>query len=171
MTVELCREPIVVEGDVTLGIHSNVADRSSHASGHAWVSVSTPAKTYYLGLWPDGHPRAVDNRGGCTDARMGIETGVQPTVSRYYRLTANQNWKLAGYINRPEVWKYTHTSAGWANQLIFEVLGIRLIPIQSVAFASAGELGKEIQKLEQQNSTTRLTPNPGDMVRLGVGMG
>jgi len=57
----------------TLGIHSNVAGgKNEFASGHAWLTVTTNGVTKAYGLWPDNHPRSIDNGDG-TDIRIGLE--------------------------------------------------------------------------------------------------
>lgn len=40
--------------------------------GHAWISVTKNGTVTVYGLWPDEHPRTLDNGDG-TDIRVGLE--------------------------------------------------------------------------------------------------
>ena len=63
-----------------MGIHSNVAgDGAALSAGHAWVTITQKGKTTFYGLWPDAHPRTVDN-GDASDIRIGLEVG-RPKMS------------------------------------------------------------------------------------------
>lgn len=81
-------------GDVILGIHSNVRNRTidpetgkavdpAFDDGHGWLSVTRDGVTTNYGLWPDSS-RAGDNGEG-NDIREGMEDRDTAAASRYYR--------------------------------------------------------------------------------------
>lgn len=163
-SVRLCTSEIALQGEVILGIHSNVAgDAEDYTAGHAWVSVETGFGTLYLGLWPDGHPRVSDRREECSDVRYNMEAGVTPIVSRFYRLTPSQTIKLNRFVNRPEVWGYFNTCAEWAAKLLNEVVGVPISAIDYMLFSTPRELGRELRKLEAVSPTSPLRPRQGEM--------
>jgi len=94
--------------DVILGVHSNVrkgqmdpetGDPYGFDAGHAWISVTRDGKTTRYGLWPDAHPNVEDNGGG-SDIRTGMEDSDTPAASRYYRLTRSR-WPNSTVCSRP----------------------------------------------------------------------
>ena len=160
--MELCRDKITLTGDVTLGVHSNLAgDSFGYTDGHAWITAETKDNIFYFGLWPDGHPRVADKREACSDVRIGIETGAAPLVSRCYVLSAAQVVRLNAVLNRPQGWAYTNTCAAWVVEVMNEVLGTRLSAIDYAFFSTPRELGRELAWLEKQSPTTRFAPRHG----------
>lgn len=168
--LKLCRERLVISGKTILGIHSNVAgDTNGYTTGHAWISLHTPTQDIYLGLWPDGHPRAINKDPNCTDVRINLEYGAKPLVSRYYELTALQVQKLNQFINRPDVWGYLNTCAAWATKLLRDVIGIRVSAIDYALFSTPRELGKELLALEKKSPTTIMSPRRGEVGEASFG--
>lgn len=169
-SIALCRDRIQLQGPVVLGIHSNVkGDGMDYTSGHAWITVDTPEQTLYLGLWPDGHPRVVENRPGCTDVQIGLERGSGAVVSRFYALNAIQVISLNHFINRPDVWGYLNTCAAWATKLLREVLGVNIDSIDYLFFSTPRELGKTLERLEQKYPSSRLLPRVGEVAQPSFG--
>lgn len=116
-------------GPVVLGIHSNIAgDEHSFTSGHAWISVQEGSKTIYFGLWPDGHPRTVDNKGK-SDVRVDMEAGSRPAASRFYRLSKVRTKRLNAFLKKRVHWDYTHNCSSWASDLSTVLLGLMLMPM------------------------------------------
>jgi hypothetical protein len=91
---------------VILGIHSQT-DPNTQGSfnqlidGHSWISVTRNGTTEHYGLWPDSHPRGIDN-GAASDIRNGIEgeRGFNPSISRYYELTPEHDDKTRSTAER-----------------------------------------------------------------------
>ncbi len=161
--LELCREAIVFSGAVTLGIHSNKAgDHHAYTDGHAWISVHTPKQIFYLGLWPDGHPRVENKDPKCTDVRLNYEKGFPALVSRYYRLNSSQVSRLNDIVNKPDVWGYLNTCARWASMLTAYVVGVRIDAVDYIFFSTPRELGRHIQALEMKNPTSPVFPRQLD---------
>jgi len=142
-----------------LGIHSNVAgDDASLTGGHAWISVTRDSATTAYGLWPDAHPRTIDNGAG-TDIRIGLEGTKYPRASRFYRLNAGQVLKLERELKKIVVWRYTNTCASWASELLNDVTGVNIDTDDWGGFETPRELGKYILKLElDKGNTSRVTP-------------
>jgi hypothetical protein len=161
--IRLCREKVKYEGNVLLGIHTNVAgDSFGYTDGHAWVSLETPLAVYYYGLWPDGHPRVIDKRPECSDVRQDMELGVHALVSRYYSLTPSQIFKLNRFLNKPQGWGYLNTCAAWVADLMHDVVGSNVSAIDYFLFSTPRELGYELLQLEQKRPSARFRPRRGD---------
>jgi hypothetical protein len=166
MSLSLCREPVVIEGEATLGIHSSVKGKGHEfTSGHAWITVLDKNNDlYYFGLWPDGHPRVSNSSEACTDVRIGMEAGVMPTVSRYYRLNQEQVAKLNLFINDPVAWRYTYNCSDWAVRLVGQVIGKKLNASDYVFFSTPRKLGQFLEKMELKQPTTATQPVYGPPV-------
>lgn len=143
---------------VILGIHSNVAG-SAHTftSGHAWITVTRGSQVTAYGLWPDEHPRTVDN-GDQTDIRVGLEGTRFPKASRFYHLTSLQTLKLEQVLKRNVTWRYTNTCASWASELIEEIVGVDIDADDWAGFETPRELGEHILELETRSPTSRTNP-------------
>ncbi|MGK0269582.1 MAG: hypothetical protein ACI88H_000214 [Cocleimonas sp.] len=142
-----------------LGVHSNVAgDGVDLTGGHAWISVTRDGVTTAYGLWPDAHPRTIDNGDG-TDIRVGLEGTKYPRASRFYRLNAGQSLKLGRALKKIVAWRYTNTCASWASELLNEVTGVNVDADDWGGFETPRELGKYILKLEaNKGRTSRVAP-------------
>lgn len=142
----------------TLGIHSNVAGgQNEFASGHAWLTVTTNGVTKAYGLWPDNHPRTIDNGDG-TDIRIGLEGTRFPTASRFFKLTPSQTVELKLELQKTVGWRYTNTCASWASEVVYSVVGVDVDADDWVGFETPRELGTHILELEQANPTTVKAP-------------
>lgn len=145
-------------GVVVLGIHSNVAgDQNDFTAGHAWISVSTRHRTDFYGLWPDAHPRTVDN-GDASDVRVNLEVGARPVASRFYRLDSNQTMRLNDLLNKPATWRYTNNCSSWASELFADVLGEDIDADDWLGLETPRELGASILRLEAKGRTSPRQP-------------
>lgn len=163
--LSLCREPILLSGEVTLGIHSNVAgDEYGYKDGHAWISVSTRTSVLFLGLWPDGHPRVMEKSENCTDVRIGMENGAQPEVSRYYHLEPHQTAKLTQVINKPQIWRMIYNCSDWSVEVLREVIGVNWDAIDYAIFSTPRELGRILKMIEKHYPTSPDRPHRGPPV-------
>lgn len=141
-----------------LGIHSNVAgDSHGFTSGHAWITVTKNGVTQAYGLWPDGHPRTVDNGPG-TDIRIGLEGTRFPAASRFFKLNASQEVALNMELKKVVSWEYTNTCASWASEVVYSVLGIDVDADDYLGFETPRELGAHILILEKTNPTSARAP-------------
>lgn len=145
-------------GVVILGIHSNVAgDQHELTAGHAWISVSTLTKTDFYGLWPDSHPRTVNN-GDASDVRVNLEVGARPVASRYYRLRADKTMRLNALINKPAIWRYTNNCSSWSSELLQDVVGEDIDADDWLGLETPRELGASILRLEAKHKTSPRNP-------------
>ena len=98
-------------GNMVLGIHSNVAGSGEDfTAGHAWLTITHHGKTTSYGLWPDAHPRTIDNGEG-SDIRIGLEASAKSAASRYYRLSEAQAKHFQALMKANVAWRYTNTCA------------------------------------------------------------
>lgn len=170
---------------VVLGIHSNItgSDNSSGASsnsqaggssaargtqgssaktgGHAWISITKNAKTTCYGLWPDNHPRTIDN-GADSDIRQGLETLSGARASRYYELTLAQASALETELKSNVEWGYTNNCSSWASAVIYRVVGedVDADDWGLLGAETPRKLGESIRRLEVKRPTSRLKPVP-----------
>lgn len=150
--------PIRYSGFAVLGIHSNVAgDVNGFTSGHAWISVRSASSTDFYGLWPDAHPRVIDN-GDASDVRVNLEVGAHAVASRYYRLQAGQTMRLNLLLNRPATWRYTNNCSSWATELLVQVLGEDVDSDDWGGLETPRELGATILRLERRHRTSPRQP-------------
>ncbi|WP_293269037.1 hypothetical protein [Neptunomonas sp.] len=141
-----------------LGIHSNVAgENNGFSSGHAWITVTKNSVTQAYGLWPDGHPRTVDN-GPKTDIRIGLEGTRFPAASRFFKLNASQEVSLNIELKKIIGWTYTNTCASWASDVVYTVVGVDVDADDWAGFETPRELGRHIVALEKANPTTVKMP-------------
>jgi hypothetical protein len=139
-----------------LGIHSNVSgDAQDFTSGHAWISINKNGTTEVYGLWPDAHPRTIDN-GDKSDIRSGLESKNFPKASRFYKLNVSQEFKLNKSLTKNVAWKYTNTCASWATEIVNEVTGVSLDADDWGGFETPRELGTHILVLEMSKGRTSL---------------
>jgi len=154
---------------VILGIHSNLDGTESNpdisntgevlsqfTAGHAWISIIVEGINVRYGLWPDRHPRTVDNGPG-TDIRKNME----PTLgkaNRFYKLTDIQANKLLSLLNTNTTWKETNNCSSWASHVVYEVIGKNIDADDWLGFETPRELGKSINKLEKKEPTTIKSP-------------
>jgi len=143
-----------------LGIHSNIAgDGHDLTAGHAWISVTRAGTTTFYGLWPDKHPRTVNN-GNKTDIRKNLEAGAAGIANRYYLLSPSQSRRLEAEIKKNIEWRYTNTCASWASEVVLEVLKIDIDADDYLGVETPRELGSSILALEKKNPTSRSSPAP-----------
>lgn len=141
-----------------LGIHSNVAgDKNEFTSGHAWITVTRNGNTQAYGLWPDGHPRTVNNGPG-SDIRIGLEGTHFPAASRFFKLDASQVVQLNLELRKVVAWQYTNTCASWASDVVYAVLGVDIDADDYAGFETPRELGHHILELEKTNPTSAKLP-------------
>lgn len=151
--------------NMILGIHSNVAgDSCSYTAGHAWLTITHDGKTSFYGLWPDAHPKTVDN-GDASDIRIGLEASAKAAASRYYRLSDAQANHFNKLMKANVSWRYTNTCASWAGEIVEEVIGEDIDADDWLGFETPRELGKSILELEKKEPTSiekpkRLERNP-----------
>ncbi|AZZ92729.1 hypothetical protein EUZ85_19175 [Hahella sp. KA22] len=140
---------------IILGIHSNVAS-GEYTSGHAWISVTEAGITTRYGLWPDAHPKTVDNGVG-TDIRKNMEppTGV---ANRYYQLTPEQTNTLRNLLLQNVTWTYTNTCASWASEVVYQATGKDVDADDWGGFETPRELGTNIVLLEAKDPTSKTKP-------------
>jgi hypothetical protein len=141
-----------------LGIHSNVAgDQNEYTAGHAWLSITENGVTTFYGLWPDAHPRVVDNGDG-SDIRIGMEAGATAIASRYYKLSDAQAKHFKALMKSNVTWRYTNTCASWASEVVYEILGEDVDSDDNFGFETPRELGRNILLLEKADPTTMYAP-------------
>lgn len=143
---------------VILGIHSNVTS-GDKTGGHAWISVTEAGRTECFGLWPDAHPRTVDNGPG-TDIRKNLESIAGAAASRFYELSPSQATRLRAELARNVTWNYTHNCSSWASDVIAEVVG-EDVDADDWALLGAEtprKLGTSILLLEKKSPTSMLKP-------------
>lgn len=144
--------------EIILGIHSNVAgDSNDLTSGHAWLTITRSGSTTFYGLWPDAHPRTVDN-GDASDIRIGLEASANAVASRYYRLSDAQARYFNTLVRANVHWFYTHNCSSWASDIVWEVVGEDVDADDWMGIETPRELCRNIQALEINDPTTINTP-------------
>jgi hypothetical protein len=147
-------------GNMTLGIHSNVAGGDeSFDAGHAWLTITDMGKTTTYGLWPDSHPNVVDN-GDKSDIRIGLEASSKSVASRYYRLSDAQAKVFNSLVASNITWRITNTCASFASEIVGEVVGEDIDADDYGGFETPRELGESILRLEKKLATSLQTPKP-----------
>ncbi|MCP4117529.1 MAG: hypothetical protein GY737_19465 [Desulfobacteraceae bacterium] len=144
-------------GNMILGIHSNVSEDAGYTAGHAWISITRKGTTTLYGLWPDAHPRTIDN-GEKSDIRIGLEIGAKAKASRYYLLSDAQSKHFEALMKANVSWSYTHTCAAWASDVVQNVIGEDVDADDYLGFETPRELTQSINKLEKRDPTSRLSP-------------
>jgi hypothetical protein len=152
-------------GRVVLGIHSQVSPHTEGSfnqliDGHAWISVTRSGRTEYYGLWPDTHPRGLDNGAG-SDIRRGIESepGFNPSASRYYELTPEQVTQLETRLRENVTWGYGNTCASWASDTVGRVTGQTVSGSELLGLTDTPrELVQSIRELERARPTSPDNP-------------
>ena len=161
--------------DTILGIHSNVRPGMIDPStgkptdpgltdGHGWLSVTRDGKTTTYGLWPDDHPRVVEqgwNNGDGSDVRTGMEDKFRSAASRYYRLTPEQATTLESKLKENATWGMTDNCSSWASSTLEAVTGQRVNadePYTAGVVETPRVLGGSIHRLEQTDRTSREAP-------------
>jgi hypothetical protein len=145
-------------GNIVLGIHSNVAgDDADFTGGHAWVTITQKGKTTFYGLWPDAHPRTVDNGDG-SDIRVGLEASATAKASRYYKLSDAQAKRFNALVKANVHWFYTNNCSSWASELVDEVIGVDVDADDWFGIETPRELGRNILLLEKKDPTTIYAP-------------
>ncbi|MEI7867350.1 MAG: hypothetical protein WCI11_05625 [Candidatus Methylumidiphilus sp.] len=140
--------------NMILGIHSNIAgDDNDYTGGHAWLTITESGKTSFYGLWPDAHPRVVDN-GDDSDIRNGLEASAKAVASRYYKLSDAQAKQFNALMKANVAWRYTNTCASWASEIVYEVVGEDVDADDYMGFETPRELGRNILLLEKTDPTT-----------------
>jgi len=141
-----------------LGIHSNVAGSGADfTAGHAWISITDKGKTTVYGLWPDAHPKTIDN-GGKSDIRIGMEARSKAEVSRYYKLSSAQATHFNALMKANVGWSYTNTCASWASEIVHILVGEDVDSDDNLGFETPRELGESIRELEEKSPTTIYSP-------------
>ncbi|OMH29104.1 hypothetical protein [Motiliproteus sp. MSK22-1] len=144
--------------DMILGIHSNVSgDEAGFTSGHAWISIRRGGKTTVYGLWPDAHPKTLDN-GDKSDIRVGMESRSRPKASRYYKLSDAQSKHFNALMRANVGWTYTNTCSAWASDIVESVIGEDVDSDDYFGFETPRELGKSSEELEKKDPTSILSP-------------
>lgn len=147
-------------GNMVLGIHSNaVGDDNDFSAGHAWLTITHDGKTTHYGLWPDAHPNVLDNGGG-SDIRIGLEASASAQASRFYRLSDAQAKHFNALMKAKVAWRYTHTCASWASEIVAEVVNEDVDADDWAGFETPRELGRSIQALEAKQPTSFGSPKP-----------
>lgn len=145
-------------GDMILGIHSNVAgDDAGFTAGHAWLSITDGGGTTLYGLWPDAHPRTIDN-GEKSDIRIGMEVGDKAAASRYYKLSDAQAKHFNALMKSNVEWRYTNNCSSWASEIVDAVIGEDVDADDYFGIETPRELGRNILELEKKDPTSRLNP-------------
>ncbi|PSL14072.1 hypothetical protein CLV44_1098 [Marinobacterium halophilum] len=143
---------------ITLGIYSNVAgDKSDFTSGHSWITVTRNSITTAYGLWPDNHPRTLDNGRG-SDIIIGLEGTRFPSASRFFKLNKKKSLILELELKKNIGWRYTNTCASWASDVLSTVTGIDIDADDWAGFETPRELGEHINELERTHPTSLVQP-------------
>lgn len=155
-----------MDDKVILGIHSYVDENTQRngnfaqrlTDGHAWLTVTRNGQTEYYGLWPDNHPtRNLDNGAG-SDIRVGLESGITPTASRYYQLDAAQVKLLDAALKENVSWRYTNTCASWASETTQQVTGRHVDADDVLGVETPRELVQSLRALEARQATSLQHP-------------
>lgn len=147
--------------NMVLGIHSNIAGDADNGftDGHAWLTITHEGKTTHYGLWPDAHPKVINN-GDSSDIRLGMEASATAAASRYYRLSDAQGKHFNALMTANVTWRYTNTCASWASEVVNEIVGEDLDADDWAGFETPRELGESILQAEKKNPTTITSPRP-----------
>lgn len=141
-----------------MGIHSNVAgDAAGLTAGHAWLTITQKGKTMFYGLWPDAHPRTVDN-GDASDIRIGLEASAKAVASRWYKLSDAQAKNFNTLIKTNEHWFYTNNCSSWASEIVNKILGQDVDADDWLGLETPRELGRNILLLEKKHPTSIHAP-------------
>lgn len=144
--------------DFVLGIHSNVAaDGADFSAGHAWVTITQKGKTIFYGLWPDAHPRTVDN-GDASDIRIGLEASAKAVASRYYKLSDAQAKRFNSLVKANVHWFYTNNCSSWASEIVNEVVEVAIDADDWLGIETPRELGRNILLMEKRDPTSMYAP-------------
>jgi hypothetical protein len=144
--------------NMILGIHSNVSgDDVGYTAGHAWISITRDGKATVYGLWPDAHPKTIDN-GDKSDIRVGMEIRSKAKENRYYRLSDAQSKHFDALMKANIGWTYTNTCAAWASDVVESLIGEDIDSDDYLGFETPRELGQSISELEKTDPTSRLSP-------------
>ncbi|WP_324171606.1 hypothetical protein [Sulfurimonas sp.] len=140
-----------------LGVHSNLTS-GDFTGGHAWITITnkTNLATVSYGLWPDGHPRTLDNKDG-SDVRIGMEP-PKGLANRYYALSQEQYIKLQRLIMTTEYWFYTNNCSSWSSQMVYKLLRVDIDADDYFGIETPREFGHNIIELELISPSTILTP-------------
>jgi hypothetical protein len=141
-----------------MGIHSNVTS-GEKTGGHAWISITENGASKTYGLWPDSHPRTVDNGPG-HDVRVGMEDNLKSAASRFYALSGEQLQQLKVLVARSDTWNYTHNCSSWASYVVRRVLRVDINADDAALLGveTPRELGTSIRMLEVKDPTNRMQP-------------
>lgn len=143
---------------IIIGVHSNVAgDDKDFTAGHVWLTITQKGSTTFYGLWPDAHPRTVDN-GDASDIRIGLELAAKSVASRYYNLTDDQANLLNFLVKANAYWFYTNNCSSWVSQVVLEVVGEDVDADDYFGIETPRELGRNILLLEKKDPTSFLMP-------------
>jgi RHS repeat-associated protein len=131
-----------------VSIRSNVSSDAEMTDGHAWINDRSPDETdTSYGLWPDSHP-AVEDNGPATDVRRNLEVQFgyndQYVAQKSFPLTKAQYDEFIRFINKSDTWRYTHTCADWARDVIKAITGTRLDADDWFGFETPRELSKSM---------------------------
>jgi len=144
--------------EMILGVHSNVAgDDKDFTSGHAWLTITENGKTTFYGLWPDAHPKTVDN-GDASDIRVGLEASASAKASRYYKLSDAQAKNFKALMKSNVTWRYTNNCSSWASEVVWAVVKEDVDADDYLGIETPRELGRNILLLEKKSPTSILTP-------------
>ena len=97
------------------------------------------------------------------DINIGMEDKLQylARARRYYGLNAPQGIAATRIMMATSTWRYSHTCASWARDVVARVTGEEL---QSAGFArltdTPSALGAAIAKLEAKQPTSLMHPKP-----------
>lgn len=148
--------------NVVLGAHSNVGAGAAVDDGHAWTTVrifsSSGSTVQSYGLWPDDHPRTVDNGAGW-DIRVGMEP-MSTSHNRYYLLTPSQKNTLNTELAANVTWAFTHNCSSWASDTIYSVTGEDVDADDEwlLGVETPREFGQSIDALEANEPTSSGSP-------------
>ncbi len=155
-----------------LGVHSNVIGDANSTAGHAWLTMHFGnGRHVSVGLWTssldDLHRFIKDPTGlfdpDTYDINIGLEDrrGYVARASRYYGLTPAQGIAATRMMMAISTWRYFHTCASWARDVVGRVTGEEL---RSAGFGGLTDtpsaLGAAIVKLEAKQPTSLNHPKP-----------
>lgn len=141
-----------------LGIHSSVS-AGAFTGGHAWLTITKGGQTTHYGLWPDAHPRTVDN-GDASDIRIGLEAGSRIAASRYYSLSDAQTLRFEAQVAANRHWQYTYNCSSWASEMVLNIIGEDVDADDWAGIDTPRELGRNILLLEERDPTSVSSPHP-----------
>jgi hypothetical protein len=167
------RESVVAKQDLlvcqyVLGIHSNVAPNANFTDGHAWITIAAwvdginSVITKY-GLWPDEHPRTIDN-GDASDVRNDLEETNYGRYNRFYLLKPSQFQQLLNYITADHHWSYFNTCADFVEGAVRSVIGENVDSSDGYVFGTPRSISSSIINLESNNPTNEYEPRDSGAV-------